>query len=44
MEVVIILIIIFIVWKIIKYIVGIMVKTSQLYHALKDIRISTFKN
>lgn len=44
MEIVITLIIVFIVWKIIKFIVGTIVRTSQLYHALKDIRISTFKN
>lgn len=44
MEIVVTLIIVFIVWKIIKFIFGTIIRTSQLYHALKDIRITTFKN
>lgn len=44
MEVVLILIAVYIVWRIIKYIVGTTIKVNQLYHALKDVRITTFTN
>ncbi len=44
MEVAITLIAVYIVWRIIKYIVGTAIKVNQLYHALKDVRITTFTN
>lgn len=44
MEVALTLIAIYIVWRIIKYIVGTAIKVNQLYNALKDVRITTFTN
>lgn len=44
MEVVVTLVVIYIIWRIIKYVVGTVIHVDRLYHALKDIRITTFTN
>ncbi len=44
MEVFLILLAVYIVWRILKYFISSFIWVNQLYHALKDIRITTFQN